>query len=95
MNFLKTGLFAVGGGLADTYRFIYDIAVRYPEWINMNDISNMIAVSESTPGPMGVNMATFTGFTTAGVFGALSATIGLVVPSVRIIHNNSSLFKKV
>ena len=68
-EFFKTGLFAVGGGLA-TLPFIYDIAVRYPEWINMNDISNMIAVSESTPGPMGVNMATFTGFTTAGVFGA-------------------------
>ena len=83
-EFFKTGLFAVGGGLA-TLPFIYDIAVRYPEWINMNDISNMIAVSESTPGPMGVNMATFTGFTTAGVFGALSATIGLVVPSVIII----------
>ena len=60
----------------------------------MNDISNMIAVSESTPGPMGVNMATFTGFTTAGVFGALSATIGLVVPSVIIIIIIAHYLKK-
>lgn len=92
-EFFKTGLFAVGGGLA-TLPFIYDIAVRYPGWINMNDISNMIAVSESTPGPMGVNMATFTGFTTSGVFGALSATIGLVVPSVIIIIIIAHYLKK-
>lgn len=83
-EFFKTGLFAVGGGLA-TLPFIYDIAARYPEWISLNDISTMVAVSESTPGPMGVNMATYTGFTTAGVLGSVLATVGLVLPSLIII----------
>ncbi len=83
-EFFKTGLFAVGGGLA-TLPFIYDIASRYPEWMSLNDISNMVAVSESTPGPMGVNMATYTGFTTAGVLGSVLATVGLVLPSLIII----------
>lgn len=93
-EFFKTGLFAVGGGLA-TLPFIYDIAVRYPEWINMNDISNMIAVSESTPGPMGVNMATFTGFTTAGSIRSSLSYNRLSSTVCYNYHNNSSLFKKV
>ena len=83
-EFFKTGLFAVGGGLA-TLPFIYDMSARYPQWISIDDISNMIAISESTPGPMGVNMATYTGFTVGGVFGSLCATIGLVLPSLIII----------
>ena len=78
-EFFKTGLFAVGGGLA-TLPFIYDMSARYPEWLSIGDISNMIAVSESTPGPMGVNMATYTGYTVGGVLGSLCATIGVVLP---------------
>ena len=83
-EFLKTGLFAIGGGLA-TRPFLMDISARHPEWYSMEDLSNMIAVSESTPGPIGINMATYVGFTTAGVLGSVLATIGIVLPSLIII----------
>lgn len=83
-EFFKTGLFAVGGGLA-TLPFLYNISDRYPDWFSYGDLANMIAVSESTPGPMGVNIATYTGFSTAGVLGALVSTLGLVLPSLIII----------
>lgn len=61
LEFFKTGLFAVGGGLA-TIPFLREIATRYG-WCTLNDLSTMITVSESTPGPMGVNMASFVDFT--------------------------------
>ena len=82
-EFFKAGLFAVGGGLA-TLPFLYDIGEK-TGWFGSKDVMDMIAVSESTPGPIGVNMATYTGFTTAGVLGSLCATVGLVFPSVIII----------
>ena len=68
-EFFKAGLFAIGGGLA-TLPFLYDMADKYP-WFTRTDLANMIAVSESTPGPIGVNMATYAGYTTGGIFGAL------------------------
>lgn len=83
IEFFKTGLFAIGGGLA-TLPFLYKIADKYP-WFTKGDISDMLAISESTPGPIGVNMATYTGFTTAGVVGSIIATFGLVLPSVIVI----------
>lgn len=83
-EFFKTGLFAVGGGLA-TLPFLYNISDRYPDWFSYGDLANMIAVSESTPGPMGVNIATYTGFQTEGVLGAIVSTLGLVLPSLIII----------
>ena len=82
-EFFKTGLFAVGGGMA-TLPFLYDMAAK-TGWFSASQLADMIAVSESTPGPIGVNMATYVGFTTGGVPGALMATIGLVTPSVIII----------
>jgi chromate transporter len=82
-EFFKTGLFAVGGGLA-TLPFIYRIADAYG-WVTHRTIADMIAVSESTPGPIGVNMATYTGFHTAGLAGAVVATVGLVAPSIIVI----------
>ena len=82
-EFFKTGLFTIGGGLA-TLPFLYDMAEK-TGWFTVHDIANMVAVSESTPGPMGVNMATFTGFTTAGIPGGIIAPLGLVTPSVIII----------
>ena len=82
-EFFKTGLFAVGGGLA-TLPFLYDISDT-TGWFTHSQLADMIAVSESTPGPIGVNMATYVGFTTAGIPGALIATAGLVTPSVIII----------
>ena len=82
-EFFKTGLFAVGGGMA-TLPFLYDMAEK-TGWFTAAELADMIAVSESTPGPIGVNMATYVGFTTAGVPGAVIATLGLVTPSVIII----------
>lgn len=82
-EFFKTGLFAVGGGMA-TIPFLYSMADA-TGWFTRMDVDNMIAVGESTPGPIGVNMATYVGFTTAGVPGSAIATIGLITPSVIII----------
>ena len=82
-EFFKTGLFAVGGGMA-TLPFLYDMAER-TGWFTAAQLADMIAVSESTPGPIGVNMATYVGFTTGGPLGAVIATLGLVTPSVIVI----------
>ncbi len=82
-DFFKTGLFAVGGGLA-TIPFLYDLGER-TGWFSAMDVANMLAVSESTPGPIGVNMATYVGFHCAGIGGALCATLGLVAPSIIVI----------
>lgn len=82
-EFFKTGLFAVGGGMA-TLPFLYDMAEK-TNWFTSGQLADMIAVSESTPGPIGVNMATYVGFTTAGFWGGLIATLALVAPSVIII----------
>lgn len=87
-EFFKTGLFAIGGGMA-TVPFLQDIASK-TGWYTSGQLADMIAVSESTPGPMGVNMATYVGFTVGsgtgglwgGIGGALIATVGLVMPSV-------------
>ena len=83
-EFFKTGLFAVGGGMA-TLPFLYDMSARHPDWFSTAQLADMIAVSESTPGPIGVNMATYVGFRTAGILGGLITTLGLVTPSVIII----------
>ena len=82
-SFFKVGLFAVGGGLA-TLPFLYELAEKY-DWITVLDISNLVAISESTPGPLGINMATYVGFLQSGVAGAVTASLGLVVPSIIII----------
>ena len=82
-EFFKTGLFAVGGGMA-TLPFLYDISAR-TGWYTTEMLADMIAVSESTPGPIGVNMATYVGFVTAGIPGAIIATLGLITPSIVII----------
>ncbi len=83
LEFCRVGLFSVGGGLA-TIPFLTDLGER-TGWFGAGDLANMIAISESTPGPMGVNMATYVGFHTAGVVGGVVATVGLVFPSVVII----------
>lgn len=82
-EFFKTGLFAVGGGMA-TLPFMYDISDK-TGWFTHSMLADMVAVSESTPGPIGVNMATYVGFVTGGIPGAVIATVGLVTPSVILI----------
>jgi len=83
VEFFKTGLFAVGGGLA-TLPFLTQMQQKYG-WFTAEELANMIAVGESTPGPIGVNMATYVGYSTAGVLGGLCATLSLVLPSLIII----------
>jgi len=83
-EFFLTGLFAVGGGLA-TLPFLTQMSVRHPDWFSQEMLVNMVAVSESTPGPIGVNMATYVGYTVSGLPGAVLATLFLVLPSLIII----------
>lgn len=83
-EFLKIGLFAIGGGYA-TLPFLFHIQSQY-NWFSVEELTNMIAVSNVTPGPVGINMATYTGYTTAGVFGAFLATLGIItVPFIFVI----------
>ncbi len=84
IEFFKIGLFAVGGGLA-TVPFLFDLIDKY-HWFTKDILANMIAVSESTPGAMGVNMATYVGYHTTGtLIGAITTTVSLVAPSIIII----------
>lgn len=90
-EFFKTGLFTIGGGMA-TIPFLYKMSDA-TGWFTYNDLANMIAVGESTPGPIGVNMATYVGFITgieqgglpSAILGAVIATLGLVTPCYIII----------
>lgn len=91
-EFAKTGLFAVGGGMA-TIPFLYAISEK-TGWFTAADIGNMIAISESTPGAMGVNMSTYVGFSVKGVLGAVIATLGLVLPSIIVILIISRMLEK-
>lgn len=90
-EFFKTGLFSVGGGLA-TLPFLYDMSER-TGWFTPQDVADMLAISESTPGPIGVKMAFYTGWNTAGLWGSLCAGIGLILPSILIILIVAALLK--
>lgn len=98
-EFFKTGLFAIGGGMA-TIPFLEDMADK-TGWFTRLDLANMIAVGESTPGPIGVNMATYVGYVTGSqqggilcsILGAITATVGLVTPSIIIILIVASILK--
>ncbi len=92
LEFFKVGLFAVGGGLV-TVPFLFDLAEKY-SWFTTKELADMIAISESTPGPIGVNMATYAGFHAAGVGGGIIATLGLITPSVIIIVMIARLMDK-
>ena len=83
IEFFKIGLFAVGGGLA-TIPFLMELPEKY-NWYTKADMASMIAISESTPGPVGVNMATYAGYNAAGVLGGIVATLSLVLPSLIVI----------
>lgn len=92
IEFFKIGLFSVGGGLA-TLPFLQQIVYQYG-WITSEELLNMIAISESTPGPIGINMATFVGYKTTGILGGILATIGIVTPSIIIIILIAHYFTK-
>ncbi len=82
-EFFKIGLFSIGGGMA-TLPFLMDLTVKY-DWFTISELTNMVAISESTPGPVGINMATYAGYNAAGVPGAIVATLALTAPAWIII----------
>ena len=92
IKFFKIGLFAVGGGLA-TIPFLKQLSVE-TNWFTLNQLADMIAISESTPGPIGINMASYVGYITFGVIGEVIATIGIITPSIIIILLISKFLKK-
>lgn len=100
VEFAKTGLFAVGGGLA-TLPFLYEMAEK-TGWFTNQDILNLVAISESTPGAIGINMATYVGYLTgvefggfwSALIGGILATIALAAPSIVVIVLISKILKK-
>lgn len=92
VEFFKVGLFSVGGGLA-TLPFLFELAEKY-NWFTAEELTNMIAVSESTPGPIGINMATYVGYTSGGVWGGILSSIALVMPSIIVIMIVSMILQK-
>lgn len=83
IEFFQIGLFAIGGGPA-TIPFLMELPKRH-DWYEVSDVANMLAVSESTPGPIGINMATYAGFNAGGLLGGIVATFSLVLPSLIVI----------
>ena len=92
LEFFKTGLFSVGGGLA-TLPFLYEISDS-TGWFTHADIADMIAISESTPGAIGINMSTYAGYKTAGIIGGIVATLSLALPSFIVILVVAAFLKK-
>lgn len=82
-EFFKAGLFAIGGGVV-TLPFFNAMAEKY-DWFTTRDVADMIAISEATPGPFGINMATFAGYKAYGVAGSVAGVFSLVLPSFVII----------
>lgn len=82
-EFFKIGLFAIGGGMA-TIPFLRHLS-ETTGWFSLAFITDMIAISESTPGPIGINMATYAGYNVAGLWGGVIATLGMITPSVIIV----------
>lgn len=91
-EFFRVGLFSIGGGLA-TLPFLYNLSQR-TGWFTANDVADMIAVAESTPGAIGLNMATYAGYITSGVLGGLIASLGLIAPAIIIIYLIAKALKK-
>lgn len=91
-EFFKIGLFAFGGGMA-TVPFLFNLVEKY-SWFSSHELVDMVAVSESSPGPIGVNMATYAGFKAAGLLGGFIATVGLVLPSLIVIIFIARLLEK-
>lgn len=91
-QFFQIGIFSFGGGYA-TMPFLYEIANKF-HWYSTSELTNMLAVSSITPGPVGVNVATFAGFNSGGIFGSLLATTAVVLPSFIIVTIVSKTLEK-
>ena len=85
LTFAKIGLFTFGGGYA-MIAMIENNCVERKQWITHDEMMNVTVIAESTPGPIAINCATFTGYKKAGLIGAIVATIGIVVPSFVVIY---------
>lgn len=93
LEFFQTGLFAVGGGYA-TLPFLQKMMERYPDWFGTLHLADITAIAEATPGPVGVNAATFAGYSSGGILGALVATFALVLPSFVIVSLVARVLEK-
>ncbi len=93
LTFLKIGAFTFGGGYA-MIPLIQKEAVENHHWITDDDILEIIAIAESTPGPIAINSATFVGYRTCGVLGSAAATLGVVLPSFVIIYAISFVLRQ-
>ncbi|HAS74234.1 MAG TPA: chromate transporter [Clostridiales bacterium UBA8960] len=91
-EFFKIGLFAIGGGMA-TIPFLRHLS-ETSGWYSIAFITDMVAISESTPGPIGINMATYAGYHIAGMLGGIIATMGMVLPSIIIVTIVSGYMEK-
>ena len=91
-EFFKIGLFSFGGGYA-TIPFLYHISQEF-NWYSLDELSQMVAVASITPGPVGINVATYAGMKTAGVLGSLMATISEMIPSLILVLIVAKLLKK-
>ena len=85
LTFAKIGLFTFGGGYA-MIAMIENNCVEQKKWITHDEMMNITVIAESTPGPIAINCATFTGYKKAGLIGALMATLGMIIPSFMIIY---------
>ena len=92
LEFFKIGLFSFGGGYA-TIPFLYHISQEY-HWYSLDELTQMIAVASITPGPVGINVATFAGLKTSGFLGSLAATISEMLPSLILVLIVAKLLKK-
>ena len=91
-EFFKIGLFSFGGGYA-TIPFLYQISLEYG-WYSVQELTKMVAVASITPGPVGINVATYAGMKTAGILGSVFATISEMIPSLILVIIVSKLLKK-
>lgn len=92
LEFFKIGLFSFGGGYA-TIPFLYNISEVYG-WYTVKELTNMIAIASITPGPVGINVATYAGLKTAGILGAMAATISEMLPSFFLVIIVSKILNK-
>ncbi|NLZ37733.1 MAG: chromate transporter [Clostridiales bacterium] len=91
LTFIKIGLFTFGGGYA-MISVIENDCVKRKEWITDDELMNLTVIAESTPGPIAINCATFTGYKKAGIIGAIVATLGVILPSFAVIYLISIFF---
>lgn len=91
-EFFKIGLFSFGGGYA-TIPFLYHISQEF-QWYSLDELTQMVAVASITPGPVGINVATYAGLKTAGILGSLTATISEMLPSLFLVLIVAKLLKK-